>query len=82
LSFLNKSLCLLIDQVETVVHGQVFRDIINDQIKTALENPRGSEKTWPGLYGIVKCFGLRWHKEARVAANLAQFGISHLSFDD
>ena len=82
LSLLDKSLCLLIDQVKTVVHGQIFRDVVNDQIKTALENPRRGEKSWPGLNGIVKCLGLWGHEEARIPANLAQFGIAHLSFDD
>lgn len=73
---------LVIDELQAVFNRQVFRDIVDDQIKSSLEDPRRGEEPWPRLYRIVEGFGLWRHEEARVAANLTQLRISHLCFDD
>lgn len=54
---LSEALHLLVNQLQAVVNRQILADIVNDQIKTALENPGRCEKTWPGLDSIVKDFG-------------------------
>lgn len=82
LPLLNKSGCLLINELKTVVNWQIFWDIVNNQIKSALEYPGRCEKTWPRLDRVVKRLGLGWHKETRISANLAQLWVSHLGFDD
>ena len=56
-ALLSESLHLLIDQLEAVVNRQILADIVNNQVKTALENPGRREETWPGLDGIVEDFG-------------------------
>ena len=71
-ALLSKSLHLLIDQLQAVVNRQILTDIVNDQVKTALENPRRCEETRPSLNGVVEYFCFRSHKEARVAPNLAE----------
>ena len=40
ISLLPKLLDLLIDQLQAVVNRQIFADIVDDEVKTALENPR------------------------------------------
>ena len=39
-ALLSESLHLLIDQLQAVVNRQILADIVNDQVKTTLENPR------------------------------------------
>ena len=56
-ALLSESLHLLIDQLEAVVNRQILADIVNDQVKAALENPGRREETWPGLDSVVKDFG-------------------------
>ena len=81
------SLCLeathlLFDEVKAVVDRQIFGDVVDDQVKTALEDPRGREEARPGLHRVVKGLGLRRHEESRIATDLAQFRVAHLRLDD
>lgn len=82
LSFLDKSGSLLINQIKTMVNWQVFGDIVDNQIKPALEYPWRCEKSGPSLNCVVKRLGLWWHKETRISSNLAQLWVAHLGFDD
>lgn len=82
LTFLLKSLDLVVNELEAVVNRQILADIVNDEIETSLENPGGREESRPGLYRVVEHLGLRPHKEARIAADLAQVRVAHLCLDD
>mmetsp|Transcript_12498 Transcript_12498/g.15983 ORF Transcript_12498/g.15983 Transcript_12498/m.15983 type:complete len:291 (-) Transcript_12498:1479-2351(-) len=72
LTLLSEALHLIVNQLEAIINRQILADVVDDQIKAALENPGGREETRPGLHGAVEGLGLRAHEEARVAANLAQ----------
>lgn len=82
LSLACKANHLLVDQLEAIVDWKILTDVVDDQIDTTLENPRGSEETGPGLNSIVENFGLGRHEETRISSDLAQFRISHLGLDD
>lgn len=73
---------LLLDQLKAVVNGQIFGNVVNDQVETSLEYPRGSEEAWPRLHRVVEHLGLRWHKKSRVSSDLTEFGIAHLGLND
>jgi len=81
-ALLSEPIHLLINQLKAVVNRQIFADVIDDEVETALENPGGSEESGPGLHGVVEDLGLRSHEEARVAPDLAQVRVAHLSLDD
>jgi len=82
LSLLVKAHHLLIDKLEAVVNGQVFRDVVDDQVDSALEDPRARKEAGPRLNGLIEDLGLRWHEETRVPADLAELGVAHLGLDD
>ena len=82
LALLSEPVHLVINQLEAVVNRQILADVVDDQIETSLEDPGGSEETWPGLDGVVKHLGLGAHEESRVAPNLAQVRVAHLGLDD
>ena len=73
---------LLVDQVKTIINRQIFADVVDDEVKAPLENPRGSEESRPCLYGIIEDLGLTAHEEAWVSANLAKIRVTHLRLDD
>ena len=81
-SLLSESVHLFVDQLQAVVNRQIFADVVDDQVETALENPGGREEARPRLHCVVENLGLRPHEESRVAADLAEVGVSHLSLDD
>lgn len=82
LALLSEPVHLVVNQLEAVVNRQILADVVDDQIETSLEDPRGSEETGPGLDGVVKHLGLRSHEESWVAPNLAQVRVAHLRLDD
>ena len=63
---------MLIDQVQAVVNRKIFADIVDDEIKTTLENPRRCEESRPGLHGIIEDLGFAPHEKARVPTNLTK----------
>ena len=71
LAFLVETFDLLVDQLETIVDRKILRDVVDDQVETPLEDPRGREKSWPGLNGIVECLGFGAHEESGITADLA-----------
>ena len=77
-----KALDLLVDQGEAVVDGKIFRDIVNDQVQSTLENPGRGKEARPRLYRVVEDLGFRTHEEAGVSADLAEIGVAHLGLDD
>ena len=52
-----KALDLLVDQGEAIVDGKILRDIVNDEVKPTLEDPRRSEESWPSLNGVIEDLG-------------------------
>jgi hypothetical protein len=82
LSFVRKSDHLLINQLETIVNWKVLADVVNNQVNSALEDPRWGKKARPGLNGVIENFGLWRHEESWVSTDLAKFGVSHLSLDN
>ncbi len=81
-AFLTEALHLLVDQLQTIVNGKILTDVVYDQVKAALEDPRGGEESRPCLDGVVKDLGFGAHEETGIAANLAKVGVSHLGLDD
>ena len=73
LSFVRKSDHLLIDQLETVVDGKIFADVVDNQVDSTLEDPRRGEEPGPGLNGVIEYLGLRRHEKARISSDLAKF---------
>ena len=63
---------MLIDQVQAVVNRKIFADIVDDEIKSTLENPRRCEESRPGLHSIVEDFSLAPHEKARVPTDLTK----------
>ena len=82
LTSLMQAFNLLVDQGEAIVDGKIFRDIVDDKVKSTLEDPGGSKEAGPSLNSIVEDFCFRAHEEAGVSSNLAKMGIAHLRFDD
>ena len=82
LTSLVQALDLLVDQGEAVVDGKIFRDIVNDQVQSTLENPGRGKEARPRLYRVVEDLGFRTHEEAGVSADLAEIGVAHLGLDD
>ena len=58
LSLVGKPDHLLINQFETIIDGKVLADVVNNQVNTALEDPRRCEETRPGLDGVIENFRL------------------------
>lgn len=81
LAFMVKTFNLLINELKTVVHGKILWDVVDNKVKSSLEDPRRRKESWPRLNGIVESFGFRTHEEAWIAADLAQIGVAHLSLD-
>lgn len=79
---LSKAFHLFIDELETVIHRKILGDIVNDQIETSLEYPRGGEEAWPGLDCVVKDLCFRAHEESWVSSNLTKIRVSHLLLND
>ena len=77
-----KALNLLVDQGEAIVDGKILRDIVNDEVKPTLEDPRRSEEPWPSLNGVIEDLGFWTHEETRISSNLTEVRIAHLRFDD
>ena len=73
---------LFVDQGEAIVDGKIFGDIVNDEVKSTLEDPGWSEKARPSLNSIVEDFCFRTHEKAWISSNLAEMGITHLRLDD
>ena len=82
LASLVQALDLLVDQGEAVVDGKIFRDIVNDEVQSTLENPGRGEEARPRLHCVVEDLGLGAHEEAGVPADLAEVGVAHLRLDD
>ena len=82
LASLVQALDLLVDQGEAVVDGKIFRDIVNDEVQSTLENPGRGEEARPGLDGTIEDLGLRSHEETGVPSDLAEVGVAHLGLDD
>lgn len=58
LALVGKPDHLLINQFETIIYGKVLANVINNQVNTALEDPRGSKETGPSLNSVIKYFRL------------------------
>ena len=71
-ALLAEAVDLLVNEVQAVVNRQIFADVVDDEIKATLENPRGCEESRPGLHGVIEDFGLAAHEKARVSADLAK----------
>ena len=70
------------NQSKTMVNREELRDVINDKIKTSLEDPRRCEETWPSLNLTLEDFCLFGHEESRVTTDLSQRRISQTVLDD
>ena len=82
MAFVTEADHLLVDELKAVLNRKVLRDVVDNQVKSFLENPRRSEEARPGLHCVVEGFGLRRHEKAGVSSDLAKFGCAHLSLDD
>lgn len=60
------------NQSKAMVNRKEFRDVIDDKIKTSLEDPGRCEETWPSLNLALEDLGLLGHEESRVTTDLSQ----------
>ena len=71
----------LLDQRQAVVDREELRDVVDDKIESALENPRRREETGPCLNLALEDLCLTRHEEARVPTNLSQRRIPQTILD-
>ena len=62
----------IFDQGFAVFDREEFRDVVDDEVEAALEDPGGGEEARPGGYLSLECFGLCWHKKSWVSTDLTQ----------
>ena len=58
LAFHSEALHLIVNQLKTIVNRQILANVVDDQIKTTLEDPGRSEEAGPGLNSVVEGLGL------------------------
>ena len=58
LAFHSEALHLIVNQLQTIVNRQILANVVDDQIKTTLEDPGRSEEARPGLNSVVEGLGL------------------------
>ena len=58
LAFHSEALHLIVNQLKTIVNRQILANVVDDQIKTTLEDPGRSEEAGPGLNSVVESLGL------------------------
>lgn len=57
LAFHSEALHLIVNQLQTIVNRQILANVVDDQIKTTLEDPGRSEEARPGLNSVVEGLG-------------------------
>jgi hypothetical protein len=82
LGFIESLVVSFVDKGKTSLDRDELGDIVNNQIKSSLENPRGCEKTRPGLNDVVKHLCLLGHEEKRTSTDLFQGWVPEGRFDD